>query len=483
MSQLKDLKPTAIWHYFEEICQIPRPSKKEEQILAYLLKFAADHKLPVKQDKAGNVLITKPATAGFEHLPTVVLQSHVDMVCEKNSDTVHDFLTDPIRPVIDGEWVKASGTTLGADDGIGMAAQLALLASDDMQHGPVECLFTVDEETGLTGAFALESDLLTGKYLINLDSEDEGEIFIGCAGGIDSLGYFTPSYETPAAGSFAFKASVTGLKGGHSGEDINRGLGNAIKFLTRFLREAAIRYEFRPAAITGGNLRNAIAREAFTWGVAPAKYKEDLRVLFNCIAADLEAEYKDVEPGIKCQLESADMPEKVFTSDFAATLINTLYALPHGVMAMSRQIEGLVETSTNLASIKLINDQVVISTSQRSSIESARDNIAAMVESIFDMAGANTVHSDGYPGWAPNRKSPMLAVAIESYKRLFGIEPKVKAIHAGLECGLFLKKYPHLDMISIGPTVRGAHSPDERIHILSVEKFTKYLGDILLHLA
>ena len=479
MSQLRDLTPSGIWHYFSEICQIPRPSKKEEKMIAYLIKFAADKKLVVKQDKAGNVLILKPRTPGREKLAPVILQSHLDMVCEKNSDSKHDFLNDPIKAVIDGDWVKAEGTTLGADDGIGVAAQLAILASDKLEHGPLECLFTVDEETGLTGAFALEENFLSGNTLINLDSEEEGEIFIGCAGGIDTVGSLSPEYEATPKGSFAFSISIKGLKGGHSGDDINKGLGNAIKLLTRFVWEASQKYQFRLSHIKGGNLRNAIAREAVAGGVTPAKYKEEMRALFNCISADLEAEYGDIEPGMKFHLESDTIPDKVFSDSFNKSLINTLYALPHGVISMSRQIEGLVETSTNLASVKLVDNIISISTSQRSSIESARDNIANMVKATFDLGGASSRHSDGYPGWTPNRQSPLLETAIDSYKKLYGNEPKIKAIHAGLECGLFLKKYPGLDMISIGPTIQGAHSPDERLQIESVKKFWDFLLAIL----
>jgi dipeptidase D len=479
MYPFQDLQPEAVWHYFYEICQVPRPSKKEAQIIAYLQDFAKKHHLEMAQDSAGNVLIKKRASIGYENRPIVVLQSHIDMVCEKNSNTNHDFLKDPIQPVIEGEWVKAKGTTLGADDGIGMAAQLALLASGNIPHGGLECLFTVDEETGLTGAFGLEPDFITGSALINLDSEDEGEIFIGCAGGIDTVGQFTPQYEAPPKGSFAFKVEVSGLTGGHSGDDIHKGHGNAIKILTRYMWDATQQLNFRLAAFQGGNLRNAIAREASATGIVPVKYKEDVRVLLNCFIADLEEELKDVEPGLKLHLESSELPDQVFTKDFHTSFVATLYTLPHGVMGMSREIEGLVETSTNLASVKRIDNHIVVSTSQRSSIESARNNIASMTEAAFSLGGASVKHSDGYPGWAPNTQSGLLKLSVASYKKLFKTEPQVKAIHAGLECGLFLKKYPALDMISIGPTIKGAHSPDERLSIPTVKKFWDHLLDIL----
>jgi dipeptidase D len=415
----------------------------------------------------------------MEHLPGVILQSHTDMVCEKNSTTQHNFMTDPITPIIDGEWVKAQGTTLGADDGIGIAAQLSVLASTEVEHAALECLFTVDEETGLTGAFALEEGFLKGKILINLDSEEEGEIFIGCAGGVDTVGYLVPEYENTPSNSFAFKINVSGLKGGHSGDDIHRGLANANKLITRYIWEVTKLCDFKLSSIKGGNLRNAIAREAEAVGVVPYSKKEEVRVVLNCMLADMEEEFAKTEPSLKLNLASTDMPAKIYTSNFQSKLINTLYAMPHGVLSMSQTIPGLVETSTNLASVKEENNKVLITTSQRSAIESALTNAANMVESLFLLSGAEITHSDGYPGWAPNTDSKILAIANSAYQKIFNTKPQVKAIHAGLECGLFLKKYPELDMISIGPTIRGAHSPDERIHIDSVNKFYILLLEIL----
>ena len=445
----------------------------------YLVKFGEKHDLETLQDKTGNVLIRKNASQGCEHLKPVVLQSHIDMVCEKNSDVAHDFDTDPIQPYIDGQWVKAKGTTLGADNGIGMAYQLAVLASEDIQHGPVECLFTIDEETGLTGAFGLESGFLKGKILINLDSEDEDMVFIGCAGGVDTIGTFIPEYEKTPEGFYAFQVAVTGLKGGHSGDDIHKGLGNANKILNRFLWDATRQLGFRMASIEGGNLRNAIAREAKAVGVVPYHKKEALRVLFNILIADIELEYKFTEPGIVFRLESADMPSSIFTAPFQLRLLNTLYALPHGVLAMSQDIPGLVETSTNLASVKIKNNELIITTSQRSSVDTRKQDAANMVESVMLLGGASVEHSDGYPGWTPNTQSEILQIAVAEYRNRFGIDPEVKAIHAGLECGLFLAKYPGLDMISIGPTIKGAHSPDERVLISSVKKYWEHLLDLL----
>lgn len=479
MGKLTHLEPSLIWKYFEDICKVPRPSKKEEKIIQFLLDFAEKHDLDAKKDHVGNVLISKPATPGREDVKSVVLQSHVDMVCEKNSGTKFDFEKDAIKPMIDGEWVKAKDTTLGADDGIGIAAQLALLASKDIPHGPIECLFTVDEETGLTGAFELKEGFFKSNILLNLDSEDEGELFIGCAGGVDTLARLPFKYEGAPGNGFAFKVTVSGLKGGHSGDDIHKGLGNANKILSRYLWEIQRDCDMRLSSIDGGNLRNAIAREAMAIGVVPSQYKEQARIALNILFHDVQMELKTTEPDLRIRLESVDMPSKVIDREVQFRLLNALYACPHGVMEMSREIEGLVETSTNLASIKMDEDAIILTTSQRSSVESSRDNIANMVESVFVLAGAKVKHTDGYPGWMPNTDSEILKVTQESYIRLFGTEPLVRAIHAGLECGLFLEKYPETDMISFGPTIRGAHSPDERIHIGSVQKFWKHLLDVL----
>ncbi|MFW6371693.1 MAG: aminoacyl-histidine dipeptidase [Bacteroidota bacterium] len=475
----KDLYPHDLWYYFDEICKIPRPSKHEDKITDWLINFGKEQNLEVKKDAAGNVLISKPGTAGREKEKPVILQSHVDMVGEKNNHKSHDFFSDPIVPVRDGEWIKADGTTLGADDGIGMAAQLAILAADDISHGPLECLFTVDEETGLTGAFNLEEGFFEGRTLINLDSEDEGELFIGCAGGIDTVAHFRPVYEEVPSGYTALEIEVSGLKGGHSGDDIHKGLGNANKILVRYLWKIAKEYNFRLAYIQGGNLRNAIAREAKAVGVVPSKYKEEVRVALNLLSHDVEQELRFTDPDVKMKLGSTDQPSGVFLQEFQNNLLNALYACPHGVMGWSHEINGLVETSTNLASIKNENEEIIVSTSQRSSVESARDDLANMINCVFDLAGAEVKHSDGYPGWKPDLNSPVLDRAIASYEKLFGKKPDVKAIHAGLECGLFLQKYPDMDMISMGPTIKGAHSPDERLHIKSVSRFWDHLIDML----
>lgn len=480
MRKLENLSPQPLWNYFEDICQVPRPSKKEEKIRAFLLDFAAKNGLEALTDEIGNVLIRKPATPGKENVPTVILQSHMDMVCEKNSDKVFNFDTDAIVPVVDGEWVKADGTTLGSDDGIGIAAQMAVLTATDIAHGPIECLVTVDEETGLSGAFALQPGFLTGKVLINLDSEDDGELFIGCAGGIDTLGTLTVEKEKTPGKSFGMKIMVKGLMGGHSGDDIHKGRGNAVKILTRFLWKAVRQFGVRIAEFDGGNLRNAIAREAWATVIVPNVQKEQLVAEINMFSADVEFEYERTEPNLVVDQSSVAVPSKVLTQASQERLLNLLYGCPHGVLEMSTRMKDMVETSTNLASVKFVDDaQVLITTSQRSEIESRKYFASEMVRSVFELAGAEVKNSDGYPGWTPNPGSPILKVAVDSYERLFNDKPIVRSIHAGLECGLFLQKYPGLDMVSIGPTIRGAHSPDERINIQTVERFWSHLVDML----
>jgi len=480
MKTLGHLQPQPLWEYFEKICRVPRPSKKEEKIRAFLVGFAAENNLEARSDEAGNVLIKKPASPGRETAPVVILQTHMDMVCEKNSDKIFDFDTDPIEPMIDGGWVRANGTTLGADCGIGVAAQLAVLTSSEIKHGPLECLFTVDEETGLTGAFALKPGFLGGNILLNLDSEDEGELFIGCAGGIDTLATLEYQKEKIPAGSFALKFSVAGLAGGHSGDDIDKGRGNAIKILSRFLLNSTKKYPLGLAWLNGGNLRNAIAREAFALVVVPNPLKENLVADFNVFASEMAFEFERTEPGLKLAVESNGLPDFIIDTTSRDKLLNVLMACPHGVLEKSSRMPGMVETSANLASVKFIdNNRIKIATSQRSEVETRKHFAAQMVESAFSLAGAEVAHSDGYPGWAPNPDSKILEIAAESYKRLFSVEPIVRSIHAGLECGLFLEKYPELDMVSFGPTIRGAHSPDERVEIATVEKFWKHLIDVL----
>jgi len=468
---LNHLHPQRLWEIFEEICQIPRPSGKEEKILQYLVEFARKHQLDYAQDETGNLVIRKAARPGFEDLQTVVLQSHVDMVCEKNTGTLHDFDRDPIKPRVEDGWVKAIGTTLGADDGIGVAAQLAILESDDIDHGPIECLFTVEEETGLAGASGLREDFMKGRILLNLDSEDDGELFIGCAGGIDTTAEFTYNSADAPADHVAYKVSVTGLQGGHSGDDINKGRGNAIKILNRLLWHAWQKNGLWLGEIQGGNLRNAIPREAYALicisETSTGAFLEHIGVLSDLI----RKEFKKTEPMLEITVAGASMPSQFIDADTCSRLLNALYACPHGVFSMSADMENLVETSTNLASVSMHSNKIIVGTSQRSSVESGRTDIANMVKGVFLLAGAKVKRGDGYPGWKPNPDSPILAVMKQAYADLFGEQPRVLAIHAGLECGLIGEKYPGMDMISYGPTIKGAHSPDERIRIDTVEKF------------
>lgn len=478
----KDLQPAVVFHYFEEVCQVPRPSKKEEKIRAYLLEFAKKHGLAAKTDEAGNVLIEKPASAGKENLKTVVLQSHMDMVCEKNKDTEHNFETDPIQTYVDGEWLRAKGTTLGADNGIGIATQLAVLASEDIEHGPIQCLFTVDEETGLTGAFALKEGFMNGDILINLDSEDEGELFIGCAGGAGTTAQFPCPMTAAPEGYFFFRVAVKGLTGGHSGDDINKNRANANKLLNRFLVQLMEKYDLRLCKIDGGNLHNAIPREAHAVCAVPMKDKESVRVDLNVYLSEVENEFAVTEPNLVMELESESPRAEVMEQEAMKKFLLSLYAVHNGVYAMSQDIPGLVETSSNLASVKQRDGKIVVVTSQRSSILSSRKDMSQMVAAAFLLGGAEVTTGDGYPGWKPNPNSEVLQIAVESYKRLFATEPKIKAIHAGLECGLFLEKYPSLDMVSFGPTLRGVHSPDERMLIPTVDKFWRHLLDVLAHI-
>jgi dipeptidase D len=479
MSDISKLEPSEVWQQFAEICKIPRPSKKEGKMIDYLLHFGQQHNLASLSDSAGNVVIKKPATKGFESRPTIVLQSHIDMVCEKTADSSHDFESDAIEPIIDGEWVHANNTTLGADDGIGVATQLAILASKTVEHPAIECLFTVDEETGLTGAFSLDGSMLSGRTLINLDSEDEGQIFIGCAGGINTVGKLKITKQPVLADSKAFKINIKGLRGGHSGDDIHKGFGNANKILNRFLWNATKQFGINLCNFDGGNLHNAIPRNATASFTIKNAAENDLRNLFESFKKDITQELKYTEPQLVIELTETELPAETMTPDCQKRLLNAIYGCPNGPIAMSHALPGLVETSTNLASVKAKDTVIEIVTSQRSSVESAKYDIANMVESVFAQAGMEVEHSEGYPGWEPDTNSAILTTAVASYKRLFAKEPEVKAIHAGLECGLFLKKLPGMDMISIGPTLRGVHSPSERIEIKTVKMFYDFLTDIL----
>ena len=482
-----------VFDIFAEICKVPRPSKHEERISQWLQDFAASHGIECVVDEAMNVIMRVPATPGYEDHEGVILQAHMDMVCEKNGDVQHDFMHDPIETFVDGEWLKAKGTTLGADNGIGIAMALAAITDKELAHPAIECLFTVDEETGLTGAMKLQDGMLQSKRLINLDSEDDGQIFIGCAGGIDTLAkmHYEPSPISnlqTISNALAIKLRVSGLMGGHSGDDINKGRANANQIIVWFLARIWPQTEIQLSSIQGGNLRNAIAREAEAVITIPMAFKEQIRIEWNNYVAQMEGVFGEVEKDMRLDLETCDMPETFIPTDKAYRLIMALCECPHGMIAMSHDMPGLVETSTNLASIKMksvesqkskVERYIEVNTSQRSSIEASKHHLKWAVEQALSMACDEVTHGDGYPGWAPNPKSELLEVVKDAYIKLYKAEPKVLAIHAGLECGLFLEKYPYLDMVSIGPQMYGVHSPQERLSIPSTERCYKWLCQTL----
>ena len=477
--EVKDLHPQIVFRIFDEITKVPRPSKKEEKIRQYLLDFAANHGIEAKTDKVGNVVMYKPATPGHESAPTIILQGHMDMVCESN-DKSFDFNSNPIKTIIDGEWIHADGTTLGADNGIGVAASLAALIDDTLVHGPIEVLVTVDEETGMTGAFNLGKGLLKGKILLNLDSEDDAEVFVGCAGGVDTQAVFNYKRSFAPTDFHYFKIDVSNGLGGHSGGDIHLGRANANKILARFIWDLSNEHEVVISEFDGGNLRNAIPRAAHAIVGVHTSKKEEVRIALNKYSAVIANEYAGVEPTLTIELESIEKPEYCIDSATSLNLIRALYCAPHGVISMSRDLEGLVETSTNLASVKMADDnKIVVCTSQRSSVESRKWDIANQVEAVFALAGAEVTHGDGYPGWQPNMNSPIMKIACDAYEELYGTRPAIKAIHAGLECGLFKSVNPELDMVSFGPTLRDVHSPSERMHIPAVDRFWNQLRRIL----
>ncbi|MCX8009627.1 MAG: aminoacyl-histidine dipeptidase [Ignavibacteria bacterium] len=476
---LSGLKPELVWKYFEEITQHPRPSKKETKVVEYVLSVAKRLGLETLQDKFGNIVIRKPATPGKENLKGVVLQGHLDMVCEKNRDVVHDFDNDPIQIYIDGDWVKAKGTTLGADNGIGVASALAVLEDNSIEHGPIECLFTLDEETGLTGASSLDTTILKGSILLNLDSEEEGSLYIGCSGGKTTFAKFNFNLENIPKDSIAYEVKVAGLKGGHSGLEIHTGRGNAIKILNRFLWNSLKKFDIQLSKIEGGNKHNAIPREAFAIVVIPKSSENYFLAYVDGYNSIVKTELMTNEPDLKVSAEKIELPQNVFDRLTTFKLLNALYAVPHGVITMSPDIPGLVETSTNLATISTSGSTVDIVTSQRSSVATEITDIVDMVSSVFHLADAVLTYGDGYPGWKPNVNSEILKVVKETYKKLYGKEPEVKAIHAGLECGIISEKYPNMDMISFGPTMFGVHSPDEKLFIPSVPKFYELLVNVL----
>lgn len=478
-NDIRELSPREVWRHFYSLTRIPRPSRHEEEVRAFIADFAQSLGLETTIDDAGNLIIRKPATPGREDRKGIILQAHLDMVPQKNAATPHDFLSDPIEPVVEGGWVHARGTTLGADNGIGVAAAMAVLESDSLQHGSIEALFTVEEESGMSGAMGLKPGLLRGEILMNLDSEEEGELFIGCAGGLDATMSFSYGEQAVPEGYAGFVIATRGLRGGHSGMDIDLGRGNANKIMNRVLQEGYLRHGLLLASIEGGSLRNAIPRESTATVALPASqaasFLEELAVLAEAIKKELSA----ADPGLQIEAVPAAVPVRVIEEAVFGRLLDAIRACPAGVMRMSCEMAGLVETSNNLAIVKSGDGLVAVECLLRSSVDSARDDLAAMLRSLFDLAGAAVAFDGGYPGWKPDPASPILGSMREIYAGKFGKNPEVRAVHAGLECGIIGAAYPALDMISFGPTIRYPHSPDEKVEISSVGKFWDFLVETL----
>ena len=477
--EILNLEPKALWKNFYSLTQIPRPSKKEEKVTAFLKKFGEDLGLETKVDEVGNVIIKKPATEGMENRKGVILQGHIDMVPQKNSDVEHDFEKDPIDAYIDGEWVTAKGTTLGADNGMGVAAAMTVIESKDLVHGPVEALFTVDEETGMTGAEGLKPGLLDGDILLNLDSEDEGELYIGCAGGVNTNGEMEYKEEDVPEGMVAYKVTVKGLKGGHSGLDINLGRGNSNKIINALLVTAAEKFGLRVAEMEGGNLRNAIPREAFATVVIPEDKKADFETYVKEFDQLVKDEFAKTDAGVEVSTETTDMPAKVMEEKAQTSLFKAVADCPNGAITMSKELKGIVETSTNLSIVKAAKGKIELASLQRSLTEEGKNSIAAKVRASHEAAGLKAESSGDYPGWKPNPDSPILKEMKDIYNKKYGKVPEVKVIHAGLECGLLGSVYTNWDMISFGPTIRWPHSPDEKVNIATVQKFWDFLVETL----
>ena len=479
MSELSQLSPQPLWDIFAKICSIPHPSYHEEQLAEHIMGWAKEKGLHAERDQVGNILIRKPATAGMENRKPVVLQAHLDMVPQKNNDNVHDFTKDPIQLYIDGEWVKARGTTLGADNGIGMASALAVLADDSVEHGPLEVLLTMTEEAGMDGAFGLQANWLQADILINTDSEEEGEIYMGCAGGIDFISTLPLSREAIPAGFETFKLTLKGLKGGHSGGDIHLGLGNANKLLARFLAGHAAELDLRLVDFNGGTLRNAIPREAFATVAVPASKADELKNLSSVYLEILKNELSAKDKNLTVVLESVTTDKAALTAQSRDTFVQLLNATPNGVIRNSDVAKGVVETSLNVGVVTMGDDSAEIICLIRSLIDSGKEYVVSMLESLGTLAGAKTSAKGSYPGWQPDASSPVMALVRETYQRLFNSTPNIQVIHAGLECGLFKKPYPDMDMVSIGPTITGPHSPDEQVHIESVGHYWTLLTELL----
>jgi dipeptidase D len=479
MNDIRKLEPKPVWNYFHEITQIPHPSKKEKKIIEFMKDFGKKNNLETLVDKVGNVIMRKPATKGMESRKCVIFQTHLDMVPQKNSDKKHDFEKDPIETIIDGEWVKANGTTLGSDNGIGVASVMAVLASKDIPHGPLEALFTIDEETGMTGVFGLKKGLLKGDILLNLDSEDEGELYVGCAGGIDVSIKKSYAQEKPPQGVAAFKIVAKGLRGGHSGVDIALGRANSNKIMFRFLMQAESDFGIRLAEAAGGDLRNAIPRESYSVVLVPEIKSAEFKKFVKGYEKMYRSEFSETEPDLSFTAHAIDVPAKVMRQADQYRIIRAIFVCPNGVQRMSQSVKGLVETSNNLAIVKCINGNMETYCLTRSSVDSSKVSTAWKIAAAFHLIDAEVTLSGSYPGWKPNMDSPILKTMSDVYKKKFGKIPEIKAIHAGLECGLIGGVYPNLDMISFGPTIRFPHSPDEKVNIASVKKFFDFLCETL----
>jgi dipeptidase D len=482
MNDIRKLEPKQLWNYFHEITQIPRPSKKEKRIVEYMKEFGKKHNLETIEDKVGNVIIRKPATKGMENRKGVIFQTHLDMVPQKNSEKKHDFEKDPIETIIDGEWVRANGTTLGSDNGIGVAATMSVLASKDIAHGPVEALFTIDEETGMTGVFGLKKGLLKGDILMNLDSEDEGELYVGCAGGIDVSIKKDYAEEKSPKGMVAYKIVAKGLKGGHSGVDIAMGRANSNKIMFRFMMQAESDFGIRLAEAAGGDLRNAIPRESYSVILVPEIKAKEFEKFIKGYEKMYRAEFSDTEPDLSFKCEKVSIPAKVMNQGDQYRIIRAVFVCPNGVVRMSQAMKGLVETSNNLAIVRCKEGKFEAYNLTRSSVDSAKEATAWKIAAVFHLINAEVKLEGGYPGWKPNMQSPILKTMGDVYRKMYGNIPDIKAIHAGLECGLIGGVYPNLDMISFGPTIRYPHSPDEKVNIASVGKFWDFLVGTLKHI-
>jgi len=477
--EIANLEPKAVWENFYKLTQVPRPSKKEEKIQSFMVEFGKSLGLVTEKDSVGNVLIRKPATAGMENRKGIILQGHLDMVPQKNSGTAHDFEKDPIDAFIDGEWVRARGTTLGADNGIGVASAMAVLAAKDLVHGPIEAIFTCDEETGMTGAIGLKANWLNGDILLNMDSEEEGELYVGCAGGINANIEFEYDEVIVPEGVKPFKITISGLKGGHSGLDISLGRGNANKLLNRFLKYATRELDVRLADINGGGMRNAIPREAHAIVLVPEENVDLLKKAVKRYESIYQFELGSVEPTLSFTIEETEQPLSMIEERVQDDLIDSVYGCPNGVIRFSDGMAGMVETSTNLSTVKSQKGVIFVKCLLRSSVESAKEDLVEMVDSVFAMGGAMVSFDGGYPGWKPNMDSPILKQMTEIYEAKFGKTPAILGIHAGLECGILGAVYPNWDMISFGPTMRSPHSPDERVNVPSVKKFWDFLVEVL----